>query len=113
MRNLLKMHGFAPAAIVTDKLPSYRAALNDLGMGSKHVTGGRINNRPEKPHLPVRQGERRMQRFESAALAQRFLSRHGAAYNTSYIQRHLIARNPLRHFRSKAMKAWETVTAAA
>jgi len=72
------MHGFAPAAIVTDKLPSYRAALNDLGMGSKHVTGGRINNRPEKPHLPVR-----MQRFESAALAQRFLSRHAAAYNTS------------------------------
>ena len=32
MRKLLKRQGFLPAAIVTDDLPSYGAALSDLGM---------------------------------------------------------------------------------
>src|SRR6476620_6175787 len=41
MRKLLKAQGVAPTAVVTDKLPSYGAALSDLGMKSKHITGGR------------------------------------------------------------------------
>ena len=32
MRKLLKSQGFSPDAVVTDKLPSYGAALSDLGM---------------------------------------------------------------------------------
>ena len=32
MRKLLKAQRFAPTAVVTDKLPSYGAALSDLGM---------------------------------------------------------------------------------
>ena len=47
MRKLLKAQGFAPTAVVTDKLPSYGAALSDLGMKDKHITGGRSNNRAE------------------------------------------------------------------
>jgi putative transposase len=74
MQKLLKSQGFAPAAIVTDKLPLYGAALSDLGMKARHVTGGRLNNRAENSHLPIRQRERRMQRFKSAGSAQRFLS---------------------------------------
>ena len=35
MRKLLRAQGFAPAAVVTDKLPSYGAALSDLGMQGK------------------------------------------------------------------------------
>jgi transposase-like protein len=65
MRKLLKAQGVAPTAVVTDKLPSYGAALSDLGMKSKHITGGRSNNRAENSHLPVRLRERRMQRFKS------------------------------------------------
>jgi putative transposase len=55
MRKLLKSQGFAPAAIVTDKLPSYGAALSDLGMKARHITGIRSNNRAENSHLPIRQ----------------------------------------------------------
>jgi len=41
MRKLLKSQGFCPTAVVTDKLPSYRVALSDLGMKAQHITGGR------------------------------------------------------------------------
>jgi transposase-like protein len=106
MRKLLKKQGYAPTQVVTDKLPSYGAALRDLNMSEKHVTGGRSNNRAENSHLPVRQRERRMQRFKSAGSAQRFLSTHAAIYNTFNVQRHLITRKTLRLFRTEAMSVW-------
>lgn len=113
MRKLLKKQGFSPDAVVTDKLPSYGAALGDLGMKGKHVTAGRSNNRAENSHLPVRLRERRMQRFKSACSAQRFLSTHAAVYNTFNVQRHLISRKTLRQFRGEAMSTWQSATAAA
>jgi putative transposase len=58
MRKLLKSQGFAPAAILTDKLPSHGAALSDLGMKARHITGGRVNNRAENSHLPILQQTR-------------------------------------------------------
>ena len=78
MRKLLKKHGFAPDTFVTDKPPSYGAALRDLSMVENHLTGGRSNNRAENSHLPVRQRERRMQGFKSPGSALRFLSTHAA-----------------------------------
>ena len=113
MRKLLKTQGYAPTEVVTDKLPSYGAALRDLKMTKKHITGGRSNNRAENSHLPVRQRERRMQRFKSAGSAQRFLATHATVYNTFNVQRHLITRKTLRQFRREAMSVWQTVTAAA
>ena len=113
MRKLLKKQGYAPNKVVTDKLPSYGAALRDLNMTGKHVIGGRSNNRAENSHLPVRQRERRMQGFKSSGSAQRFLSTHAAIYNTFNVQRHLITRKTMRQFRGDAMNTWRTVTAAA
>ncbi len=110
MRKLLKKQGYAPAHLVTD---SYGAALRDLNMTGKHVTGGRSNNRAENSHLPVRQRERRMQGFKSPGSAQRFLSTHAAIYNTFTVQRHLITRKTMRQFRGEAINTWRTVTAAA
>jgi putative transposase len=112
MRKLLKKQGYTPNEVVTDKLPSYGAALRDLSMTEKHITGGRSNNRAENSHLPVRQRERRMQSFKSPGSAQRFLSTHAAVYNTFNVQRHLISRRTLRQFRGEAMNTWRTVTAA-
>jgi putative transposase len=113
IRNLLKKQGFVPDAFVTDKLPSYGAALKEIGLSKHHDFGGRKNNRAENSHLPVRQRERRMQRFKSSGSAQRFLSIHAAVYNTFYTQRHLISRHSLRQFRAEAMEQWRDVTAAA
>ena len=113
MRKLLKNQGFVPDAFVTDKLPSYGAALGDLGLSQRHDFGGRKNNRAENSHLPVRQRERRMQRFKSPGSAQRFLSTHAAIYNTFYTQRHLISRKTLRQFRAEATEQWRQAAAAA
>ena len=113
IRKLLRKQGFVPDAFVTDKLPSYGAALKDLGLSKRHDYGGRKNNRAENSHLPVRQRERRMQRFKSASSAQQFLSTHATVYNNFNVQRHLISRKTLRQFRNDAMSVWQTVTAAA
>jgi putative transposase len=112
MRKLLKKQGYVPDAFVTDKLPSYGAALKEIGLSKHHDFGGRKNNRAENSHLPVRQRERRMQLFKSAGSAQRFLSIHAAIYNTFYTQRHLISRRSLRQFRTEAMEQWRAVIAA-
>ncbi len=98
---------------VTDKLPSYGAALSELGMRARHITGGRINNRADNSYLPIRQRERRMQRFKSADAAKRSLSTYAAIYNAFNVKRHLISRRTLRQFRTEAMNSWNAVTAAA
>ena len=90
MRKLLKKQGLLPSAIVTDKLPSYGAALRELGLSRYHDFGGRKKNRAENSHRPVRRRERKMQRFKSTGSAQRFLSVHSSVYNLLNIQRHLI-----------------------
>ena len=70
----------------------------------------RQKSRAESSHLPIRQRERRMQKFKSAASAQRFLSTHAAVYNTFNVQRHIISRKTLRQFRGEAMRTWQAVT---
>ena len=113
MRKLLRKQGFAPKLLITDKLGSYGAALRHLGLSCHHEQGIRKNNRAENSHQPVRRRERKMQRFKSAASAQRFLNVHAAVYNTFNLQRHLISRSTLRIFRTEAAAQWQDAVAAA
>lgn len=114
LRKLLKNQGAAPEAIVTDGLPSYRAAMKVLGCAKLH-TPGRLcdNNRIENSHLPVLRRERKMQRFKSQGQAQRFISTHSSIYNTFNVERHLVSRNTMRTFRAAAMAEWLTASAQA
>ena len=57
LRRLLKRQGYVPDAVVTDRLRSYRAALRDLDLADRHVTGARANNRAEVSHQPTRRLE--------------------------------------------------------
>src|ERR1700680_2083395 len=113
MRKLLRKQGFAPKLLVTDKLRSYGAAFRHLGLACRHEQGLRQNNRAENSHQVVCRRERKMQRFKSAASAQRFLSVHAAVHNTFNLQRHLVSRSTLRIFRSEAAAQWRTATTAA
>jgi transposase-like protein len=113
MRKLLRKQGFAPTRVTTDKLRSYSAAFRHLGLSCHHEQGLRQNNRAENSHQVVRRRERKMQRFKSAASAQRFLSVHAAVHNTFNLQRHLVSRSTLRIFRSEAAAQWRNATNAA
>ena len=113
MRKLLRKQGFAPTRVTTDKLRSYGAAFQHLGLSCHHEQGLRQNNRAENSHQVVRRRERKMQRFKSAASAQRFLSVHAAVHNTFNLQRHLVSRSTLRIFRSEAAAQWHSATTAA
>jgi putative transposase len=112
MRKLLRKQGFAPRLIVTDKLRSYGAAFRELHLTCRHDQRLHKNNRAENSHQVVRRRERKMQRFKSAVSAQRFLSMHGAVYNTFNHQRHLISRSTLRIFRAEAAAQWLDAVAA-
>ena len=79
----------------------------------RHDTGHWKNDRAENSHQPLRQRERRMERFKSPRSAQRFLSIHAAVYNVFNIQRHLTSRRTLRVFRDQAMLTWRQSTVAA
>ena len=109
MRVLFKRQGFVPKWIVTDKLGSYSSALNQLGLVQHHERGKHKNNRAENSHQPVRRRERKMQRFESAGAAQRFLAVDAAVYNHFNTQRHLVPRKSHRLFRLAAIASWRHV----
>ena len=113
MRKLVKKQGFAPAALVTDKLGSYGKAIRALGLSCEHMQGLRRNNRAENAHQPVRRREHKMQRFKSPGSAQRFLTLHASLYNLFNVQRHLISRRTLRQSRNQAFDQWREVTATA
>jgi|SRR6516164_7817635 len=78
-------------------------------MGVERVVSGG----PFAAHQAVRRRERKMQRFKSAASAQRFLSMHAAVHNALNYQRHLISRSTLRIFRAESTAQWLDAVAAA
>jgi putative transposase len=112
MRRLLKRQEYVPDAIVTDRLRSYGAALRDLGLTDRHVTGGRSNNRAEVSHQPTRCRERQRRGFRSPGSAQQFLATHAVVYNHFNVQRHLISRRTLRELRARSFAGWREITAA-
>jgi transposase-like protein len=81
-------------------------------MRARHEQGLRKNNRAENSHQVVRRREQKMQRFKSSGSAQRFLSAHSAVHNTFNLQRHLVSRRALRHFRVEVAQHWIRATAA-
>src|SRR3954454_17298247 len=109
MRKLLKKQGMAPDEWVTDKSPSYGAALRALKLTrAVHTRRKRANNRAESFHVPVRRRERKLQGFKSPRSAQRFLSLHAATYNTFTVPRHLTTARTCRLFRAEAFEAWRS-----
>lgn len=103
-----------PDEVVTDGLASYKTAMKIIGCQHLHKPGRlRDNNRVENSHLLVQRRERKMQRLKSQGQAQRFVSTHSTIYNTFKIQRQLISRNTMRHFRTSTTEEWLNASAVA
>jgi putative transposase len=111
MRKLLKRHG-RPRVIVTDKLRSYGAANNELGLNVEHRQHKGLNNRAENSHQPTRVREKVIRRFKSARQLQRFTSVHGQISNLFMACRYNRNARHKREARAQAFTAWERVSCA-
>ena len=110
MKKALRRHG-APAAITTDGLRSYRAAMTDLGCEAKQEIGRWANNRVENSHLPFRRRERAMLRFRQMKTLQKFASVHASLHNHFNQERHLTDRKTYKERRSAAFAEWSNLAA--
>lgn len=110
LKKAMKRYG-RPKEIVTDKLASYRAAMNIIGNADKQDTSRWENNRCENSHLPFRRREHAMLHFRQMRSLQKFVSIHSSVYNHFYHQRHLINRQKFKADRSAALAEWRLLTA--
>ena len=110
MKKALKRHG-SPETIVTDGLRSYRAAMDELDIGSKQEIGRWANNRVENSHLPFRRRERAMLRFRQMKGLQKFASVHASFHNHFNLERHLVDRKAYKTRRSAALAEWQNLAA--
>ena len=107
----MRKHG-SPKIIATDKLPSYGAALREIGVVDRQLCGGQSNNRCENSHLPFRRRERAMQKFKSCARLQKFTSYHAQIYNHFNHEIHLESRQTYKQKRSVALIEWFQICAS-
>jgi putative transposase len=110
MKKALKRNG-SPAAIVTDGLRSYPAAMRQLGNLERREMGRWKNNRAENSHLPFRRRERAMLRFRRMKTLQKFASVHANVHNHFNSERHLVDQPTYKTLRSTALAEWRGVMA--
>jgi putative transposase len=67
-----------PKIIVTDKLRSFNAAMNEIGNAGRQETGRWLNNRAENSRLPFRRRERAMLRFRRMRNMQKFVASYAS-----------------------------------
>ena len=110
MKKAMKRHG-SPAAIVTDGLTSYGAAMRELGDSDKREVGRWANNRVENSHLPFRRRERAMLRFRRMKTLQKFASVHANISNHFSAERHLVDHQTYKQRRAAALAEWQLFAA--
>ncbi|MCL5779247.1 IS6 family transposase [Limibaculum sp. FT325] len=111
LRKLMRRYG-RPLEIVTDRLPSYRAALRELGGSDLQSTGRWSNNRAENSHLRLRRRERAMLRFRRMRSLQTFAAVHSSVHNHFNQERSLSSRNIFKLQRTAALDEWRQLCAA-
>nr|MCU0855161.1 DDE-type integrase/transposase/recombinase [Paracoccaceae bacterium] len=110
LKKALRKHGRA-GVFVTDKLRSYGAAMKDLGIEDRQVTGRWMNNRAENSHLPFRRRERAMLRFRRIRSLQKFSSVHASVTNHFNTERSLSSRPLFKTNRAAALAEWRGLCA--
>jgi putative transposase len=78
-----------PKVIVTDRLRSYRAAMNVIGNGADQECGRWLNNQAENSHQPFRRREDAMSKFWDVRTLKKFASVHTSIHNHFNLGRHL------------------------
>ena len=92
LKRAMKRYG-QPKVIVTDRLRSYRAAMNVIGNAADQECGRWLNNRAENSHQPFRRREGAMSKFRDVKTLQKFASVHASIHNHFNLERHLNSRS--------------------
>jgi putative transposase len=111
LRKIMKRYG-KPQVIVTDRLRSYGAAMNEIGNGNRQEVGRWKNNRCENSHLPFRRREYAMLKFRRMRSLQKFVSIHSSFQNHFNQERHIIDRKMFKLQRTAALAEWRQLCAA-
>ena len=105
LRKAIKRYG-NPEVVVTDKCPSYHAAMKVIGNEGRQETGRHLNNRAENSHQPFRRRERAMSRFRRMRSLQKFASMHSSVHNHFNHQRNIERRAGFKSLRDAALREW-------
>ncbi len=110
LKRAMKRYG-RPKVIVTDRLKSYRAAMNVIGNAAAQTCGRWLNNRAENSHQPLRRQEGAMARFGGVKDLQKFDATHASIHNHFNQERHLYNRESFKLNRSAALTEWRQLAA--
>ena len=108
LKTALKRHGRA-AAIVTDGLLPYPAAMRAPGVLDRREMGRWKDNRAENSHLSFRRRERAMLRFRRIKSLQKFASVHASFHNHFNQECHLVDSQIFKIGRSAALAGWQSL----
>ena len=97
--------------VVTDGLPSYRAAMTVIGNAAARTCGRWLNNRAENSHQPFRRREAAMANFRDVKTLQKFASVHASIHNHFNHERHLNRREIFKRARAAALAEWRQLAA--
>ncbi len=110
LKRAMKRFG-RPHSIVTDRLRSYRAAMNVIGNASVQECGRWMNNRAENSHQPFRRREGAMSKFRDIKTLQKFALAHASIHNHFNHERHLNRRDNFKELRAAALGEWRQLAA--
>ena len=110
LKRTMKRYG-RPRLIVTDRLRSYRSAMNIIGNAAIQECGHWLNNRAENSHQPFRRREGAMARFRDIKTLQKFASAHASIHNHFNLERHLNCREIFKKDRATALAEWRQLAA--
>ena len=110
LKRAMKRYG-RPKVIVTDRLKSYRAAMNVIGNAAAQIWGQWLNNRAESSHQPFRRRAGAMARFRDIKTLQKFAAAHASIHNHFNQERHLYNRENFKLNRSAALAGWRQLAA--
>jgi putative transposase len=105
LKRAMKRYG-RPKAIVTDRLRSYRAAMNVIGSAANQECGRWLNNRAENSHQSFRRREGAMVKFRDIKTLQKLAAVHASIHNHFNLDRHLNRCDGFKQNRSAALAEW-------
>ena len=110
LKRAMKRYG-RPRSMVTERLQSYRTAMNVVGNATNQECGRWLNNRAEDSHQPFRRREGALANFRDIKTLQKFAAVHASIHNHFNLDRHLTCRDDFKQNRSVALAEWRELAA--